>query len=64
MRKARELVAARVDGRHQRGGGVVRHAGRPEAYLRAASKGAALALIDQSDGMVGEKALWTRQRER
>jgi hypothetical protein len=37
---------------------------RPAAYLHAASYyGAALALIDESDGLVDETALWERQRE-
>jgi dipeptidyl aminopeptidase/acylaminoacyl peptidase len=37
---------------------------RRGAYLHAASYyGAALALIDQSDGLVAETALWERQRE-
>jgi hypothetical protein len=37
---------------------------RPSAYLHAASYyGAALALIDESDGLVDENALWERQRE-
>jgi hypothetical protein len=71
-----EAIAARVsdgDGRAwvqewTAGGGAAWAAGKREdsasAYLRAASYyAAALALIDQSDGLVDESRLWERQRE-